>query len=78
MMEPGIKEFFRRLSLSIGLCIVWMAINIVIGVKLDYAFFEDKIQMGNIVFYIWVALSFIGLLWLYMRIWKNPIEHLDD
>ena len=21
-MEPGIKEFFRRLSLSIGLCVV--------------------------------------------------------
>jgi ABC-type glycerol-3-phosphate transport system permease component len=77
-MEPGIKEFFRRLSLSIGLCIVWMAINIVIGVKLGYAFFEDKIQIGNIVFYIWVAISFIGLLWLCIRIWENPIEHLDD
>jgi len=77
-MEPGIKEFFRRLSLSIGLCIIWAAINIVIGVKLGYAFFEDKIQTDNIVFYIWVLLSFMGLLWLYIRIWKNPIEHLDD
>ena len=78
MMEPEIKEFFRRLSLSIGLCIIWMAINIVIGVKLGYAFYEGKIQTGNIVFYIWVVASFIGLLWVYMRIWKDPIEHLDD
>jgi hypothetical protein len=77
-MEPEIREFFRRLSLSIGLCIVWMAINLVIGVKLGYAFFEDNIQAGNIVFYIWLVLSFIGLIWLYKRIWKDPIKHLDD
>jgi hypothetical protein len=77
-MEPEIKEFFRRMSLSIGLCIIWMAINIVVGIKLGYAFFEKKIEAGNIIFYIWVVVSFVGLLWLYLHIWKNPIEHLDD
>jgi len=77
-MEPGIKEFFRRLSLSIGLCVIWMGINITIGIKYGYAFFENKILWSNIVFYIWVIASFIGVIFLYMNIWKKPIEHLDD
>jgi len=77
-MEPGIKEFFRRLSLSIGLCVVWMTINITIGIKYGYAFFENRIHWSNIVFYIWVIASFIGIIFLYLKIWKQPIEHLDD
>jgi hypothetical protein len=76
-MEPGIKEFFRRLTLSIGLCVVWMAINITIGVKYGYAFF-DRIHWSNIVFYIWVIASFTGVIFLYIKIWKQAIEHLDD
>ena len=77
-MEPGIKEFFRRLSLSIGLCVFWMAINMAIGIKYGYAFFEDNIHWSNIVFYTWVMVSFIALIFLDIRIWKKPIEHLDD
>jgi len=77
-MEPEIKEFFKRLSASIGLLIIWMAINITIGIKFGYAFFEGSIRLSNIIFYIWAVASFIGLMYLYFRIWKNPIEHLDD
>ena len=77
-MEPEIREFFKRISLSIGLFIVWMAINIAIGIKLGFAFFEGHIHWGNIVFYIWLALSFGGLVFLITRIWKKPIEHLED
>ena len=77
-MEPGIKEFFKRLSASIGLCILWMTVNLVIGVKYGYAFFEDKIHWSNIVYYIWVVASFIALIFLYFKIWEKPIDHLDD
>ena len=77
-MEPGIKEFFRRLSLSIGLCILWLAINMTIGVRYGYAFVEDNIHWSNIVFYVWVIASFTGLIFIYIKIWKKPIEHLDD
>lgn len=77
-MEPEIREFFRRLSASIGLCILWIAVNMVIGVKYGYAFFEKSLHWGNILFYIWVTLSFAALIFIYTRIWKKPIEHLDD
>jgi hypothetical protein len=77
-MEPEIREFFKRISISIGLLIFWMAINLVVGIKFGYAFFEGSIHWSNIVFYVWAVASFIGLMYLCFRIWKNPIEHLDD
>lgn len=77
-MEPAIREFFRRISLSLGLGIIWMAINIVIGIKFGLAFFEGHIGWGNIMFYIWAIASFAGLIFLLVRIWKKPIENLED
>ena len=76
-MEPGIKEFFKRLSASIGLCVLWMSINMVIGIKLGYAFFET-IHWSNMVYYVWVIISFIALIMFYIKLWKEPIEHLED
>lgn len=77
-MEPGIKQFFRRISLSIGLCILWMAINMAVGIRYGYAFFENGIHLGNILFYIWAVASFTAMLYINMKIWRKPIEHLDD
>ena len=78
LMEPEIREFFRRLSTSIGLFIIWMVINMVIGIKLGCAFFNDKIYWYNILFYTWAVLSFAGLIFFLIKMWKKPIEHLND
>lgn len=76
-MEPGIKEFFRRLALSISLFVLWMMINMTFGIKLGYAFF-DTLHWSNIIFYAWVIVSFIAMIMFNIKLWKKPIEHLDD
>lgn len=78
LMEPGIREFFKRLVMSISLLILWMAINLVIGIKYNYAFYDDSMHWYNIIFYIWLVLSFILLMWIYKKIWEKPIENLHD
>jgi len=77
-MEPSIREFFKRLVTTISLLVLWMSVNIAIGIRYNYAFFEDKIQWSNIVFYVWVLVSLFALIWFYVSIWKKPIEHLND
>jgi len=77
-MEPEVREFFKRISTSIGIAIIWLMINITIGVKYGYAFYEDKIHLYNIVFYVWTLASFITLVVIFIRMWKQPIEHLND
>jgi hypothetical protein len=77
-MEPGIKEFFRRLVTTISFLVLWMVVNIAIGIQYGYGFFEGKIHWYNIVFYAWVLLSLAALIWFYVRLWKKPIENLND
>lgn len=77
-MEPGIKEFFKRITSTVGLIIICLAINMVIGIRYGYAFFDDGMHWYNILFYLWVIVSFIITFVLCLKIWKEPIEHLND
>ncbi len=77
-MEPGIREFFKRIVTSLSLLILWMVINMTIGIKYNCAFFETNISWYNIVFYVWLVASLIVLIWLCIKIWKKPIEDLID
>lgn len=77
-MEPGIKEFFKRIVTSISLLILWMVINVTLGIKYNLGFFEDHIHWYNIVFYLWLVSSFILLVWIYKKIWEKPIEDFND
>ena len=77
-MEPEIREFFRRIVTSLSLLILWMIINLTLGIKLNFAFFETKIRWYNIAFYIWLTASLVVLIWLCLKIWQKPIENLHD
>ncbi len=73
-MEPGIRTFLQRLVATIGLVLLWMTVNILPGIRLNYAFPEDKITIGNIVFYIWFVASGIAVARWLIRLWKQPID----
>ena len=77
-MEPGIREFFKRLVTSISLLILWMIINVTFGIKFNYAFYDDTMRWYNIIFYIWLVISFVLLMWAYKKIWQKRIENLND
>jgi hypothetical protein len=51
-----------------------MTVNILPGIRLNYAFPEDKITIGNIVFYIWFVASGIAVARWLIRLWKQPID----
>lgn len=77
-MEPGIREFFKRIVTTLSLLILWMMINLTLGIKYGYAFFETKVHWYNIIFYVWFTASMVALFWICIRIWKKPIENLND
>jgi drug/metabolite transporter (DMT)-like permease len=77
-MEPGIREFFKRIVSTVSLLILWMIINMTIGIKYNGAFYEDNVHWYNVVFYVWLIASFIALVWFCIKIWRKPIEDLHD
>ncbi|MDI9363384.1 MAG: hypothetical protein QM541_00430 [Flavobacterium sp.] len=73
-MEPEVAAFLKRILTTIGIVMFWLGINSTAGIMFGYAFVDDGVTLGNIVFYIWLVVSFcIVFLWL-KKMWSERIE----
>jgi hypothetical protein len=72
-MEPQLLQFLNRIMRTIGLGVLWMILNSSLGIMWGYAYVESAWQISNIIFYIFLVTSFLGLLYVLYRIWRHPI-----
>lgn len=72
-MEPEVLEFLKRVAKSIGIVLLWLAINTVAAIKGDHGFIKESITTGNLVFYVWVIISVVLLVYLLRRLWNKPV-----
>ncbi len=79
-MEPGIREFFKRIINAMSITFFWMILNATLGIKYNLGFYEKEIQWKNIAFYIWVLASLAWLIHYIAKLWKKPfpMENQDD
>jgi len=73
IMEPEVKEFLARISMSLGIGVLWLSINSTAGIMFDLAFIHNHVTIGNIIFYIWFVASIVIMIRLYMRLWRNKL-----
>ena len=72
-MEPDIKEFLVKVMQSISMVIVWLLINMSVGIYFSYAFFEGRPTTGNYIYYVACLVSFTALIVYLKKKWKeNP------
>lgn len=77
-MEPSFILYIKNLLITLTLVLVWMTVNIKFGIMNNYAFFEEKINTENIIFYAWFLLS-LGLIIAYLiKLWNKPLEQKKD
>ncbi|HTB51371.1 MAG TPA: hypothetical protein VK718_01250 [Ferruginibacter sp.] len=72
-MEPDVREFLVRIMQTISMSIVWLLVNMTIGIYYDLAFFVDKPSIWNYLFYIWFLTSFGFLLYYFYKKWKGKL-----
>ena len=72
-MEPQLLQFLNRIIRTLGLVVLWMLVNSTIGLMWGYAYVGNRWQLGNMVYYIFLLLSLIGLLYILYKIWRHPI-----
>lgn len=58
--------------------LLWMIINAKVGILNNYAFVDDKLKVGNIIFYIWFVASLGFLLYYFYKIWKNDLHFEEE
>ena len=74
-MENDTRRFLNKIITTLGLGLLWLFINMTMGIYNRWFFFNDKPTTGNYIFYAWAVLSLIGLLLLYRKIWKEKFPH---
>ena len=73
-MEPEVAAFLKRILTTIGIVLFWMGVNSTAGIMFGYAFIEDKIKLGNILFYIWLVIASPLIFILLRKMWREKIE----
>ena len=74
-MEPEIKDFLRRIVVSLFLGLFWLMVNMTLGFYFDLLPIYGRIRIGNVIFYLFLLVSgFFYFRWLY-RTWRKKFPH---
>lgn len=74
-MEEDASRFLKRIVWSLSSVLVWMFINLGLGMYNGWMIPDHRIGIGNIIFYIWMAVSLAIVLWINYKIWKEKFPH---
>jgi len=74
-MEDDTRRFLNKIVTTIGLGLLWLFINMTMGIYNGWFFFRERPTAGNYIYYTWVVLSLVGLLILYRKIWREKFPH---
>ena len=69
-IEDETREFLVRIINTVAIVLVWMMVNVFIGIYKGYAFFENSPGWTNYVYYVFLVASFIFLVFHLKRKWK--------
>lgn len=73
--EPEVRDYLRRILWSLILGLIWLMVNMTIGIFLEWMFFEGRPKLGNIVFYLFFLATLVWYLWVLRRMWKKRFPH---
>ena len=69
-MEPEVRNYLVKIAVSISAVLLWMLLNVTIGIGFNYAFFTKTPTTGNIIYYGLLLLSLILLIRFLIRKWR--------
>jgi len=73
-LEPEVRAYLVRILNTISVSVLWLIICTTAGIQFDYAFINETISIGNIVYYIWLVLSLGLYIWYLIRLWSKPLN----
>ena len=71
-MDEELAKNFARLLNTMAFVVGWMVLQLFIGMYLGWAFFGEKLRWQNLAYYLFLAGSFVLLIWIVYRIWNKP------
>ncbi len=72
-MEPDMQNFLKRILQTVSVTLLFLLLHMTAGVYLNWAFFEGKPSLGNIIYYFVFLSSLAVLIYFYYRLWKGNL-----
>ena len=69
-MEDETRLFLIRILQTVSIVLLWMMVNVFVGIYKGFAFFEDEADWTNYLYYAFLLISFIALVIHLKRKWK--------
>lgn len=69
-MEDDTRKFLILIVNTISLVFIWMALNVLVGIYFELAFFDDRPTWKNILYYIGLISSLFILIRYLARKWN--------
>lgn len=74
-MEEDASRFLKRIVWTISSVLIWMIINLGLGIFNGWMIPEHGVAITNILFYVWLLISLVILIWFNYKIWKEKFPH---
>jgi len=72
-MEPDMIEFLLRIVKTISMGLLWMLVNMSLGIYFGFGFFDNKPSLINYSYYIFFLLSLVLLILYLRKKWKGKM-----
>ena len=69
-MEDETRDFLVRILNTIAIVLLWMIVNVYIGIYRKYAFYDSRLNWTNYLYYAFALLSLVFMLRYLWRKWK--------
>lgn len=77
-MEPEITLFLKKILWTLSTLLLWMMVNILFGLKWEYAIPAAERALGSAIFYGWMLISLFFLFKLYKKYWGNSPQEIAE
>ena len=74
-IEPEVKDFLKRIVLSLTLGLTWLIVNMTLGIYFGLLFPGEKFGIGNGLYYVFLLGSLFFITRLLLRTWKKKFPH---
>lgn len=70
-MDPEVKAFLILIIQTLSMALLWLMVNMTLGIYYNLGFFEDSIHWFNLLYYLFFIVSLYLLIRYFIKKWKN-------
>jgi hypothetical protein len=72
-MEPDMRDFLIRVAQTISMGLLWLLLNMTLGIYFNLGFFDNKPSVLNCGYYCFFLISLGLLIFYFVKKWKGKL-----